>query len=223
MARDIGAQMILAEWLFVETVADVGRRSRRRAEYSRYELLGIAPLLRKLFVDKRPLLDTVKSDRLDGPLLFDVHPWGPPTAADEQTDLQYRLRLGRPDIGAKADPPVEGVPSFLSTVVGQVGGDDLTVKQVIRYYAHVEGGVHFGVPEDPVEAKLARMAPLLVGHSTGQIELLARLGRITAEALRPLQSAILSSPTVIRGLHLPTEDGLLLNHWTSDYLRARRP
>lgn len=42
MARDIGAQMILAEWLFVETVADVRRRSEEPSVRSRYELLGIA-------------------------------------------------------------------------------------------------------------------------------------------------------------------------------------
>jgi hypothetical protein len=79
--------MILAEWLFVETIADIERRSRRRAAYNQYELLGIAPLLRKLLIDQRPLLDIVKSDRLSGPLLFNVHPWRPPTPADGQEDL----------------------------------------------------------------------------------------------------------------------------------------
>jgi hypothetical protein len=214
--------MILAEWLFVETVTDIDRRSQRRTAYNRYELLGIAPLLRKLLLDRGPLLDKVKSDRLNGPLIFAVHPWRPPTPVDRQDDPKYELQLGTPDIGAEADPPAEGVPSFLSTVVGQVGGDDLTVKQVIRYYAHAEGGVHFGVPEDPVEVKLARVAPLLVGHSTGQIEILARLGRVTAQALEPLRDAILARPTVIAGLHLPAKDGLLMHHWTAEYIRARR-
>ncbi|WP_146077410.1 hypothetical protein [Rathayibacter rathayi] len=204
--------MILAKWLFVETVSDVQRRRRHRAVYSRYELLGIAPLLRKLLIDQRPLLDTVKSDRLEGALLFDVHPWRPPLPGEGQEELQYELRLGTPDVGAEANTPTEGVPSFLSTVVVQVGGDDLTVKHVIRYYVHVEGGVHFGVAGDPVEAKLARMAPLLVGHSNGQIEILARLGRVTAQALAPLQDHIFTHPTVNRGLHRPTEDGLRTTH-----------
>jgi hypothetical protein len=80
--------------------------------------------------------------------------------------------------------------------------------------------VHFGVPEDPVEAKLARLAPLLAGHSTGQIEILVRLGRVTAQALEPLRDAILARPTVIAGLHLPAKDGLLMHHWTAEYIRA---
>ncbi len=51
MARDIGEQMILAEWLFVETIDDLHRRTDDPASRTRYELLGIAPLLRKLLLD----------------------------------------------------------------------------------------------------------------------------------------------------------------------------
>jgi hypothetical protein len=58
MTRDIGAQMMLAEWLFVETVSDVRRRSEDPGSRSRYELLRIAPLLRKLLLDGSTLVDT---------------------------------------------------------------------------------------------------------------------------------------------------------------------
>jgi len=70
---DISAQMILAEWLFVETVSDLERRRRNRAPHSRYELLYIALLLRKLHIDKIPLLNAAKGDHLNGPLLFRVY------------------------------------------------------------------------------------------------------------------------------------------------------
>lgn len=43
MALDIGEQMVLAEWLFVETVDDIRRRSSEPEQRTRYELLGIAP------------------------------------------------------------------------------------------------------------------------------------------------------------------------------------
>ncbi|WP_420180837.1 hypothetical protein [Paenarthrobacter sp. TA1.8] len=56
MAGSIGEQMILAEWLFVETVDDIRRRCQNPAMRTRYELLGIAPLLRKLLIDDAPLL-----------------------------------------------------------------------------------------------------------------------------------------------------------------------
>lgn len=50
---------MLAEWLFVETIADVRQRSEDPGVRSRYEQLGIAPLLRKLLIDAIPLLNTV--------------------------------------------------------------------------------------------------------------------------------------------------------------------
>lgn len=49
---ETGSAMI-AEWLLVETVDVLRRRSTHLAERSRYELLGIAPLLRKLLLDGR--------------------------------------------------------------------------------------------------------------------------------------------------------------------------
>lgn len=63
MARDIGSQMILAEWLFVETVADVRHRSQNPGDRSRYDLLGIAPLPRKLLLERASLVDIVSSEQ----------------------------------------------------------------------------------------------------------------------------------------------------------------
>lgn len=62
MERDAGPEMILAEWLFVETVADLRDRCHEPEARSRYERLGIAPLLRKLLLlllDKSSLLIAV--------------------------------------------------------------------------------------------------------------------------------------------------------------------
>lgn len=53
MAPEIGPEMMLAEWLSLESVADVRRRSHEPSARSRNELLGIAPLLRKLLLDVR--------------------------------------------------------------------------------------------------------------------------------------------------------------------------
>ena len=50
MAPNIGDQMMLAEWLFIRTLDDLRTRCDNPTEQTRYALLGIAPLLRKLFI-----------------------------------------------------------------------------------------------------------------------------------------------------------------------------
>lgn len=220
MARDIGEQMILAEWLFVETVDDVRRRSIAPEAQTRYELLGLAPLLRKLLTDKAALLNTVKSARPEVPVEFRIRSWHEfeDVLAAEGLTRQFGIR-GEEMIGGPETPSV-GLEDFLKTVVGLAEGNDLTVRSVIRYYAHVEGGVHFGTPAEPGESTLSGMAPLLLGHSTGQIQILAHLGRIVADALEPMRRSILSEPTIHRIWHQKDARGLFPNHWTTDYLRS---
>jgi hypothetical protein len=214
MARDLGAQMILAEWLFVETVADVRNRSQDPRSRSRYELLGIAPLLRKLLFDGTAVVDTVRTARPEIPTDFRIRPWQAPD--QDVDDLRYVLRLGGPElVGGPDDIHLSTVAEFASAQVGLVDGEALTVRQVVRYYANVEGGVHFGVPKENGQETMNMMAPLLLGNTTGQIEILANIGQIVVAALTPLCNSILTMPTILAGVHLHNEAGLLDNHWTS--------
>ena len=115
MARDIASQMILAEWLFVETVADVGQRSQNPGERSRYELLGIAPLLRMLLLDGASLVDTVRAGRPEVLLEFRVQPWRAPATDDETGPPPYALRLGGPESakGPRREAPITALPGEL--------------------------------------------------------------------------------------------------------------
>lgn len=220
MVGDMGAQMILAEWLFVETVADVRRRSHDVSARSRYELLGVAPLLRKLLLDGTPLVSMIRRGRPEVPLEFRIRPWPAPTADAEDKALPWLLRLSGPEmVGTPTDPVVGSVQEFVGTRVGLVDGEDLTVRRVVRYYSHVEGGVHFGEPREPGEATLTSMAPLLLGHSKGQIEILAYIGQIVVDALTPLCDSILSSPTIDRRMHRINGAGFYDNHWTTDHFK----
>jgi len=221
MVGDMDAQMILAEWLFVETVADVRRRSHDVSARSRYELLGVAPLLRKLLLDRStPLVSMIRKGRPEVPLEFRIRPWSAPTADAEDKALPWLSRLSGPEmVGMSTDPVVGSVQEFVSTRVGLVDGEDLTVCRVVRYYSHVEGGVHFGEPREPGQATLTSMAPLLLGHSTGQIAILAYIGQIVVDALTPLCDSILSSPTIDRRVHRINEAGFYDNHWTTDYFK----
>ncbi|MBP1325466.1 hypothetical protein JOF28_000698 [Leucobacter exalbidus] len=45
------------------------------------------------------------------------------------------------------------------------------------------------------------MAPILPDNTTGQIEILAHLGELVADALEPIRASILNSPTIIPAMH----------------------
>ena len=115
LARDIGIQMMLAEWLFVETIADVRQRSNGPSTRSRYELLGIAPLIRKLLLDGTSLVDTVQTARPEVPVEFRIRPWNVPAADDHAETLPGRwiLRLGGPElVGGPDDHALTSVQEF---------------------------------------------------------------------------------------------------------------
>lgn len=217
MAPEIGPETMLAEWLFVETVADVRRRSGDLGARVRYELLGIAPLLRRLLIDARPLLNTVRAARPDVSTDFRIRQWSPSGDSHVATDLR-RIQLGGPElVGGADDPALPKLKHFIRAKVGLLQGRPLTVRDVVRYYANVEGGVHFGAPEDDAQRVLNQMAPLLLGRSTGQIEILAHLGNIVVDALTPLCESILASPLVDTRMHRPNDRGFFDGHWTADY------
>lgn len=218
MAPETGPETMLAEWLFVETVADVRRRSQDPSARSRYELLGIAPLLRKLLIDGRPLLSTVRAARPEVPTEFRIRQWNAPDHGQGSDDLPYLLRLGGPElVGGPEDPPLPKLKHFIGARVGLVQGQPLTVLEVVKYYANVEGGVHFGVPKGDTDHVLSEGAPLLLGHSTGQIEILAHLGTIVVDALTPLRDSILASPLVDTRMHRLNDRGFYDGHWTADH------
>lgn len=218
MAPKMGPETMLAEWLFVETVADVRRRSEDPGARTRYELLGIAPLLRKLLIDACPLLNTVRAARPEVPTEFRIRQWRAPEDSRYDADLPYLLRLGGPElVGGPEDPVLPKLKQFIGARVGLVQGLPLTVREVVKYYANVEGGVHFGVPAEEAQRLLSQMAPLLLGHSTGQIQILAHLGAIVVEALTPLSESILASPLIDTRMHQLNNRGFFDDHWTADH------
>lgn len=218
MAPKLGPEMMLAEWLLVETVADVQRRSEDPGTRSRYELLGIAPLLRKLLIDGRPLLNTVRTARPEVPTEFRIRQWSASEDREHGQDLSYVLQLGGPElVGGPGDRALPKLKHFIGACVGMVQGRPLTVREVVKYYANVEGGVHFGVPEQDAQRVLSQMAPLLLGRSTGQIEILAHLGKIVVDALTPLRDSILASPLIDTRMHQLNDCGFYDGHWTADH------
>lgn len=218
MPPKVGPEAMLAEWLFVETVDDVRRRSEGPDARSRYKLLGIAPLLRKLLIDGSPLLNTVRAVRQEVPTAFRIRQWSDPEEPQHGEDLPYLIRLGGPElVGGPGDPALSKLKQFIGARVGMVQGRPLTVREVVKYYANVEGGVHFGVPEENTQRILSQVAPLLLGRSTGHIEILAHLGTIVVDALTPLCESILTSPLIDTRMHQLNDHGFFDGHWTANH------
>jgi hypothetical protein len=62
---------------------------------------------------------------------------------------------------------------------------------------------------------MSKMAPVLLGNTTGQIEILGHLGQVVVDALTPLCDSILTSPTIIPAMHQLNDAGFYDNHWTT--------
>ncbi|PRI10508.1 hypothetical protein [Leucobacter massiliensis] len=217
----IGPEIMIAEWLFVETLEDLRRRCEKPRERSRYELLGIAPLLRKLFVDGHTLVDRVRAGRPEIQMDFRLRPWTKPESVGDD-DLPYLIRLGGEElVGDQSTPSITTIQHLLKAQVGMVRDRPLALRDVVLYYANAEGGVHLGPAKNDTQEVLSSMAPLLLGHSNGQIEILAHIGRVATDGLSALYESVLSSPMRDTRMHLRNEHGFFENHWTTDRYRAQ--
>lgn len=140
------------EELFLETIAELSRHAREGA--SEYEVLMSAALLRKLLLDDEPLADqvnrrpklTIRYRFNDFPMLELPAPyfWTVQEALDPEC-------LNGPELLV-----VEGSRDrFLRQPIMYVEPHEITVKDLIKYVAHVHGAVHLGKPKTDKDAILA--------------------------------------------------------------------
>jgi hypothetical protein len=72
-----------------------------------------------------------------------------------------------------------------------VNGQDVTVKDVIRYVAHVEGAVHAGVPQGDVEKALAEVSSdLEVAGYSATVAAVRGIGEVVLSGLQSLRSLL---------------------------------
>lgn len=169
-------------WLFEMSLRDIEHRvsfDRTSPEHA-YQRLGIAPLLRKLLLDGEPLIQRIRRVHPDVPVVF--------TVGHVRRD---RVTVTGDSVIGMIEPPqpVElGLKQFLGHPFMQVTGSTITVGDVIRHFAHVDGGVHLGKPQNDSERVLSRVAPMLfIGG--GWTIALSELGRVTLAACAPLRAA----------------------------------
>jgi hypothetical protein len=181
------ARQHLFDWLFIETLADLAERADApKTVDSRYRVLGIAPLLRKLMVDGgKNLLDLVR------------HPAGRPLPVFRASAYPAQeIPEGTVTVGTavhymlnRSAAPV-GRDEFLRMNAGHAAGRDLTVREIIRHYANVEGGVHLGKPEI-LEADLLQLAgPRSPIFQPMPFLVLAQIAHVVVDACGPLLRAV---------------------------------
>ncbi len=168
--------------LFIRTLEDIEERSKSQDAYT---IIGISGLVRKLFLEKHPLFDTVNQRYRDKPK-FSVGLGFEPRAEDLPLgSLWYQQDGLDPDTAPPGTPiKILGRREFFQHVVSVTSGQRYTIKDVIRYQAHVTGGVHAGKPENIKEHVMQNIDSLFLigGHEMGTRQLLA-IARIVLKAL----------------------------------------
>jgi hypothetical protein len=170
--------------LFLNTVRDLANRTRNPP--SEYELLGSSLLLRKLFFDGQNLVEAVnKAQRVE--LLFDViEPRVTmPSCINAENHLFLAPGFDWPNLPQRTKKDRK---AFFGMYAGQSRGQIFTVGEMIKYYAHVVGGVHLGKPKTLADKSLVeieqRLSTLFDKPLT--MKFLQNSGRIVCDALKPL-------------------------------------
>jgi hypothetical protein len=183
-----------ADQLFLRTLEDLDRRTMVGDEY---EALLAAGLLRKLLLDEVPLVHQVnryRRERIrfringetplesaileDGPVF-----WAISDAIDP--DAFPALGLSVP-VDAKLD-------QFLARTVMVVRGERLSVGDLIKQVAHIDGAVHKGRPANAREELLDEMSGFMFFRDLpSTVHHVQLIGRIVVRGLTPLRDAILA-------------------------------
>jgi len=156
-----------------------------------YEVLLIAGLLRKLFLDDFPLVDQVnRQHRLK--LSFEVvDSLVKPTAEDGNSLWSIQDGLD-PDTA----PPMKRRKSlsrdqFFHEIVAHVFGRQYSIREILLFEANVSGAVHAGAPKTDKERALAEVAGWLgIGGYPMALRQLQAVGRVALKALAPLRAAV---------------------------------
>lgn len=179
--------MTESETLFLRTLDDI---ERRLSQTEPYEILFIAALIRKLFLDDFPLVDQVnRSHRLK--LSF-------------ETTLPFELPAGVPaptfwtvQDGLDPDTAIPGKrrhvasrDQFFQTIVTIVNDHRYSIREVILFEANVMGAVHAGSPKTDKEQALKQInSTISVGGYASSLRQLQAIARVVLKALAPLRAA----------------------------------
>ena len=174
---------------FVQTLDDI--RSRLKVGDS-YNLIRIAGLLRQLFFDGESLIDAVNKDyKMKLEFLvnsnennFDSNIEGMEIIDSVSWRFIYPLF---PQYSKKVSKN-----QLVKLVVLQKGTHDFSVKQLIKYTANLEGGIHFGRIDKKDESAFKDMNDFLVNGRNLKWDCLKSITEVVIMGLDPLKKRIKS-------------------------------
>lgn len=208
----------VAQWVFTNTLADMKNRIEDEAlAGDRYQMLGLAPILRKLLIDGGNLVQLVNR-RYRIPLTFKIVPFemsdraihekiasGMPRSSSPVGESSYWRLFAPGSLMPSAESPgVElGLAHFLAAHVGIVRGRRISVKELIQFYCIVEGGVHIGMPRRDYEKDMLVMVPTELSlHNQGidnsPISSLYVCAEIVLASLQPLLEMVEKDPVDLK-------------------------
>lgn len=176
--------------LFLETVADLRRRTNAATEYDAQQL---AALLRKLLLDGQPLIDAANRTRRMR-IRFRVYDGSP------YQDLVLSLGPAFYAVQDAFDPRDVAVANarisevdrdaLLGRGIVLMDGAWFSVADVVTYVSHVEGGVHRGPPKGDKQRALAATNIRIGGYDSPVVRSLLAVARVVARGLEPLEARI---------------------------------
>lgn len=177
-----------ANTLFLKTVGGI---ESRLSATDPYEILLIAGLLRKLFLDDHPLVDqTNRTHRLK--LAFEVTvPVNEPEEGDKTSFWSVQDGLDPDTAIPGKQRQMLSRDQFLQTVVAMIYGPSYSIRDVIQFEANIAGGVHAGAPRTEKEQALHAVGQSLgIGGYAPTLRQLLAIARVSLKALAPLRDAV---------------------------------
>lgn len=182
-----------ADQLFVQTLKDLAARSAPGA--TEYDLLQTAALLRRLLLDgSASLVHQVNRTRRQE-VRYRANRRAPPS---DPAPTFWAIQDGfDPDtaVPGLSHPEALDLDQLLNAPLMLMGGQILSVREVIRYVANVAGGVHLGLPRTPKEQALASVgATIRLGGQSPEVRSLLAVARVVSKGLAPLVMLVEASP-----------------------------
>ena len=181
-----------ADRLFVYTLSDLEQRVIAKDEYT---VLMSAALLRKLLLDQNRLVDQVNArHKLD--LRFRINGVSPYERFIHQNRPQFWA------IGDALDPDSRIASTvtettrdqFLARRVMSIGGEPVTVRDVIDHLANVAGAVHKGQAKKDRQRVVQAASDFFYQNGlSGAVSHVRLIAKITARGLSPLREAVIAA------------------------------
>jgi hypothetical protein len=185
------------EQLFLQTTAELEAKLASRDEY---DILAISRLLRLLLLDAEPLANRVNRAhrlklrfRCTQSYLLNLPEGLQPTSMSSQDGFD-------PETSIPGNRPLDvTLDGLLSEIVAIHEKKELSVADVIKYEAHVGGGVHAGRPaDDAAEALHSLNANWSIGGYTPTLRQLQAIGRVVLRGLGELRERVRPSDSASR-------------------------